>query len=121
MAKPPDQAPPQDRWGLWIEEVAGMLNASLTVKENLAQCWLNLTVTAGTAPGIQPLPGLRGRAAYGVSVERVQVLSGDGVTGTVWVHWEPVLLNGRQCLKVLNVYGLASGTRATLTLLVKAE
>lgn len=120
MAKPPDQAPEQARWGLWIEEVARALTSNLTVKENLAQCWLPLTVVEGTLPPIQPLTALRGRAAYGLSVERVQVVSGS-LTGPVWVHWEPAFLNGKPALKTLAVYGLASGTKATLTLLVKAE
>ena len=120
MARPPDSAPPQDRWGLWIEEVARALASNLTVTENLAQCWFPLTVVEGTLPPVLPIPRLRGRHAYGLSVERVQVVSGS-LTGPVWVHWEPAVLNTKPALKVLAVYGLAAGTRAILTLLVKAE
>lgn len=121
MAKPPDPSPPQEHWGLWIEETARALASNLTVKENLLQCWLPLTVVEGTTPGIQPLPLLRGRPAYGLSVERVEVISGGGVTGPVYVDWAPTFLNGKPALKVLSVYGLAAGTKATLTLLMKAE
>jgi hypothetical protein len=120
MAKAPDLSPPSERWGLWIEEVARALASNLTVKENLAQCWLSLTVVQGTTPGIQPLPLLRGRPAYGLSVERVELVLGT-LTGPVWLHWEPTFLNGKPALKVLNVYGLATGAKASLTLLVKAE
>lgn len=123
MARPPDQAPEQARWGLWIEEVARALTSNLTVKENLAQCWftLQVPVSPGTGPGIKPVPCLRGRVPYGLSVERVQVLSGGGVNGPVWVHWEPMRLDGVPAIKVLAVYGLIPGTRANLTLLMKAE
>jgi len=120
VAKPPDPSPPPDRWGLWIEEVARALASNLTVKENLAQCWMALTVVQGTTPGIQPLPLLRGRTAYGLSVERVELVSGS-LTGPVWLHWEPTYLNGKPALKTLAVYGLATGAKANLTLLVKAE
>lgn len=120
MAKPPETSPAQERWGLWIEEVAKALASGLTVKENLAQCWLTLAVVQGAIPAIQPLTALRGRVAYGLSVERVEVVSGS-LTGPVWVHWEPSFLNGKPALKTLAVYGLAAGTKANLTLLVKAE
>lgn len=120
MAKAPDPSPPQDRWGLWIEEVARALASSLTVKENLAQCWLVLTVVEGQPYPIQPLPLLRGRLAYGLSVERVQVISGSLVE-PVWVNWEPAFLDGKPALKILSVFGLAPGSKVKLTLLVKAE
>jgi len=120
MAKPPERSPTQERWGLWIEEVAKALASGLTVRENLAQCWLPVTVIVGQEYALQPLPNLKGRPAYGVSVERVQVVSGS-VTGPVWVHWEPTTLKGQHALKLLTVYGLAASTKATLTLLVKAE
>lgn len=120
MAKPPDPSPPQERWGLWIEETSRALASSLTVKENLAQCWLSLTVVHGTLPAIQPIPGLHARPAYGLSVERVVLVSGS-LTGPVWLHWEPTFLNGKPAMKTLAVYGLATGAKANLTLLVKAE
>jgi hypothetical protein len=120
MARPPEKNPPQERVGLWIEEVSVALGSGLTVLENLAQCWFVLTVTEGQSVGTQPIPGLRGRKPYGLSVERVQLVSGS-LTGPVWVHWEPAMLRNAPALKVVSVYGLASGTRATLTLLVKAE
>lgn len=120
MAKPLERSPSQERWGLWIEEASRALNANLTVSENLAQCWLVLTVVEGQPFAIQPLTALRGRAAFGLSVERVQVISG-GLVEPVWVNWEPALLDGKPALKILSVFGLQPGSKVKLTLLVKAE
>lgn len=121
MAKPPERSPDQSRWGQWIDYVSGLFVSNLTVSENLAQCWLPVTVVVGQEYPLQALPKLNGRVPYGVSVERVQVISGTGVTGATWVHWEPTSLNSKPALRLLGVYGLAAGTKATLTLLVKAE
>lgn len=120
MARPPERSPAPERVGLWIEDVSRSLNANLTVSENLAQCWVVLTVVEGQGYPIQPLPALKGKAAYGLSVERVQIISG-GIVEPVWAHWEPTLLNGKPALKLLSVFGLAPGSKVTLTLLVKAE
>lgn len=110
----------------FLSQVQDGLSANLTVKENLAQEWLLVTVTEGEAPSPQAVKKLGTRQAYGLSVERVQVLDGGTApTGAVGVEWTPatVLVEGVGVpgVKITAVRGLASGTRATLTLLVKAE
>jgi hypothetical protein len=120
MARPPEKSPPPERMPRWVEDVSQALSSGLTVAENLSQCWVSLAVVEGQAVGIQPLPLLRGRVPFGLSVERVQLSTGS-LTGPVWVHWEPATVRNAPALKVLTVYGLATGARATLTLLVKAE
>jgi hypothetical protein len=125
MAKAPDKHPPQSVWPLWIEAVATALASGLTVRENLAQCWLKVEVeaiTSRTSKALKPiaLPLMRGRMPYGVSVERVELISGT-MDWFPSVDWEPALKDGQPALKIINAYGLNAGARATLTLLIKAE
>jgi hypothetical protein len=125
MAKIPERAPPQTRWAQWIETVSLALTGNLSVKDNLAQCWVKVPVEAIDSRTIKtltpiPLPLLRGRIPYGVSVERVEVSSGS-LDWFPSVDWEPSSRDGTPALKIRTAYGFNPGTKATLTLLVKAE
>lgn len=110
----------------FMGQVQDALTANLTVTENLAMTWLEVTVTEGDVPLPQAVPGLKARTAKGLTVERVQVLDGGAVpTAAVWVDWAPTTVlkgtTGVPGVQFIGVYGLATGTRATLILLVKAE
>lgn len=108
-----------------LGELADALSGNITV-ENLAAARVDVTVSEGSTPPAILLPKLRGRAPWGVTVERVQVLSGGAApTAAVGVLWAPTSIQQGQVaqpgLQITAVYGLATGTRATLTLLVKGE
>jgi hypothetical protein len=108
-----------------LGEIQDALSGNITV-ENLAAARVDVTVSEGTTPPAIPLPKLRGRAPWGVTVERVQVLGGGAApTSAVGVLWAPTSIQQGQVaqpgLQITAVYGLAAGARATLTLLVKGE
>lgn len=110
----------------FMSQVTDGLSANLTVNENLAQAWLLVTVTEGEVPNPQAVAKLGPRQAYGLTVERVEVLDGGAApVAAVGVDWTPTTVQvnnvGRPGVKITKVHGLATGTRATLTLLVKAE
>lgn len=104
----------------FMGQVQEALASQLTVKENLAQCWVSFSFTVGQEAPPQALPGLNGRVPYGVSVERVVISSGSA-SCAVGVVWEPTTVGGKPGIKVSSVQGLAAATKATITLLVKAE
>lgn len=120
MARPLDRSPPQDRWGLWIDEASQALSSNLTVSENLAQCWVEVEVRHGADIRDIPLPRLLGRTPYGVSVERAEVTVGS-LSGAPGVEWENVLVKGAPGLRIKRAHGLTAGTTVRLRLLVKAE
>jgi hypothetical protein len=110
----------------FMGQVQDALSRNLTVTENLAMAWLDVTVTEGVAPNSQAVSGLGTRTVKGISVERVQVLDGGAApTAAVAVLWAPTTVlkgsAGVPGVQITEVVGLASGTRATLTLLLKAE
>jgi len=104
----------------YIRDVNGALDSHITVTENLAQCWVDVRVTEGTMPNPISLSALRGRSPHGVTVEHVEVVSGNLVE-PVWVTWEEVRNKGASLLKLTSVFGLNTGTVINLRLLVKAE
>jgi hypothetical protein len=110
----------------FIQRVTDALSGNLTPSENLAMCWLDLTVEGGASSqesvpiGVQALPLLSGKTPYGITVERCVVQSGT-LDWFPSLHWETVRLNGTPALKVLNVYGLNTGAKVVLTLLIKAK
>lgn len=109
----------------FLQQTGDALSNNLTPSQNLAQCWLALTVTAVDTRTIQEvplqaLPRLKGRTAYGVSVERVSVASGT-LDWFPSVDWSPASVEGKPAIQIHTVYGLNAGAVATLTLLVKAE
>jgi hypothetical protein len=104
----------------FLQQVGDGLTGGLTPEKNFAQQWLPLTVTEGVAIQPQALPRLKGRPPFGVSVERVQVVSGS-LTGPVFVEWSPASVEGKPGLAISTVHGLDTGAVVTLTLLVKAE
>ena len=118
----------------FMEQVADAMASNLSVSENLAQCWVDVDATGINSRSAEPipvvaLPALRGRVPYGVSVERMQLREAAADPAFDWyasVHWEPATVTDRNGeglpgLRILAVYGLNAGTRATLTLLVKAR
>lgn len=104
----------------FLQQVTDALSQGLTPGQNFAQAWSTVTVTEGQASSPQALPGLKGKPPKGVSVEAVSLESGS-ITGAVGIQWTVTAVEGRPGLQVRAVYGLSSGARATLTLLVKAE
>lgn len=131
MAKPPSvrnidkSQAPETPDGLLIplntfmSDTAAALSGELTPKENLAQEWKTLRVTAGTSPG-SFLVTLR-RPVYGVTAERCTVKTGGRPTGSVWADWEPAVVDGKPAVKVHAVHGLAAGSVCDVVLLLKAE
>jgi len=106
-------------------QIADLFSGNITEGENCASQWLTLPVAEGTAPGVVAID-LRGRIAKGVFPARVEVLGtgstpGSSPTGPVAVEWTPTTKEGKPAINVTRVWGLASGSRAALTLLVKAE
>lgn len=108
-----------------LGQLVDLLGHNVTVTENLAQQWLDVTVTEGS--DVAPIAiNLRGRTAKGVDVQRVATLSagstpGTAPTGSVGIDWAPTTVDGKPGISISQVFGLASGARYTLTLLVKAE
>jgi len=120
----------------WADELLKPLNTvlgqmqdlftnNLTPRENLAQQWVEVTVTGGAAV---PAFGvnLKGRTAKGVSVERVTALGSGSTPGTaptaaVTLIWAPTSVEGKPGVAISSVFGLVAAARYTLTLLVKAE
>jgi hypothetical protein len=109
----------------FLRQAVDLLSGNLTVSENLAQAWLEVTVSDGVAtPPV--IPALKGRVPKGVTVEKVATLGTGGTpgvapSGPVTVLWEPTTLNGRPAIRITNVTGMATGGRYNITLLVKAE
>lgn len=120
MAKPLERSPSPERLGLWIEEAARALNSNLTPSENLAQCWVEVEVKYGASIRDIPLARLNGRAPFGVSVEKAEVLEGS-LFGAPGIEWENVLVKGAPGLRITLAHGLNPGTTVRLRLLVKAE
>jgi hypothetical protein len=120
MARPPEKSPPPERVGLWIEEVAVALGSGLTPSENFAQCWVEVEVKYGQGSVNIPLPALRGRKPYGVTVEKATVATGS-LSGAPGIEWEPMLVKGAQGMRLVRAHGLSTGTRVKFRLLVKAE
>lgn len=112
---------------VFMGEVADGLWRGLSVSENLAQEWVDVTIQEGAAlPGPLALRGLRGREPRGISIERVRLLSGSTPSGGLALDWEPTSLvdaNGQRvpAMVIRGLYGLYTGSRVALTLLVKAE
>lgn len=109
----------------FLQQSGDALEGNLTPGRNLAQQWLQVTavgINSTSAEPIQPqaLPRLKGKAPFGVSVERVQVVEG-AINWFPSVDWEPATVEGKPGLKIKTVYGLDPGAVATLTILVKAE
>lgn len=107
---------------IFMGQIQDALTNQLTVKENLAQCWVVFTANSGDT--VQPfaLPNLKGRAPFGVSVEGfVPLVGGDSVTSVPSVVWDTIPVNGRPGLRIRTIHNFPSGVRATFTLLVKAE
>jgi hypothetical protein len=107
----------------FLQQVGDAVAGGLTVGQNLCQQWLTLTITEGVEIQPQALPKLRGRAPFGVTVERVQVVSGSvgGEGGAVGILWTAATVDGKPGLSITSVSGLGMGAVITLTLLVKAE
>jgi len=104
----------------FMGQVQEALSGQLTVKENLAQCWVTFTANSGDTIPPLALPTLKGRAPFGVTVERVRVLEGS-LVAMPGVEWEPTTLNGKPAVRLLVIHSFPANTRATFTLLVKAE
>lgn len=120
----------------WFDIILGPLNVffrqvveaftnGLTVSQNLAMAWVDVTVSEGEA--VPPLlaPGLKGKAPRGVTVEGHTILSGT-ITAAPSITWARASVNDARGVSVpgvqiSSVYGLGSGARVTLTLLIKAD
>lgn len=108
-----------------LGQLGDLLGHNVTVSENLAQAWVDVTVT-GDAEVAPIAVNLRGRPARGVDVQRVAALGTGSTPGTapessVGIIWAPTTVDGKPGISISQVFGLASGARYTLTLLVKAE
>lgn len=108
-----------------LTQLGDLFSNNLTVSENLAMRWVEVQVVEGSTPAPTAVE-LAGRVPKGVSVERVAVqpsgvTPGTAPSGAVTVEWSPVTVAGKPAVQLTRVWGLAAGSKATLTLLVKAE
>lgn len=108
-----------------LTQVGDLFSNNLTVSENLAMRWVEVQVVEGSTPAPTAVE-LAGRVPKGVSVERVAVqatgsTAGTPPTGPVTVEWLPVTVAGKPGIQLTRVWGLATGSKATLALLVKAD
>lgn len=104
----------------FVGDVVEALSSNLTVTENLAQCWVDLTIVYGRPIPVLALPALKGRLPYGVSVEGAVVTEGS-LFGAPGLEWEAATLNGAPALRVVQAHGLNVGTTVRFRLLVKAQ
>jgi hypothetical protein len=109
----------------FMQQVTDALSGNLS-GQNFTQGWVRIAVAEGQAlPAPFIVPGLKGRAPAGVTMEGFTVQSGS-VTTTPSVAWEvssALSAAGASvpAVRLTSVYGLDSAARVTLTLLVKAE
>lgn len=108
---------------LFLRQVSDALSNNLD-GQNLAESYMDLQVTEAVAvtPFIAPL---RGRVPKAVLVVKASPLGTGGTPGTppsgpVYVDWAPTTVDGKPGVSVSQVFGLATGAKYTLTLLLKA-
>lgn len=108
---------------LFLRQVGDALANNLD-GQNLAEAYMDLQVTEGV--GVSPfIAPLRGRVPKAVLVVRTSALGTGGTPGTppagpVYVDWAPTTVDAKPGIAVSQVFGLASGARYTITLLLKA-
>ena len=107
----------------FLRQVSDALTNNLD-SQNLAEAFMELQVTEAVAvtPFVAPL---RGRVPKAVLVVKTSPLGTGGTPGTppdgpVYVDWAPTTVEGKPGISISQVFGLATGAKYTITLLLKA-